>query len=233
MNLQPIQWAISWTRERIAPNNISAMKMNWPGNTTAISAALLVAIATLTGCVQDDPYERPSEAEDIVDDEILERIEEAGQEVYGGSTPPDIEASYEVRDGEIVFDERWQEEAGGDWCDATWTFTQTENPDRYESQTVLEGDCSGESEGDAVYISGTDRCFSLYSRDQGEFEGCERDTIRVISGCLTDEGIDDFGVAQIATDMSGDDCENLVDDRQMNGVDYLRLFHADIATKVE
>lgn len=207
----------------------------WTEKVVIGSVALLAVVAMISGCVveqQDDEFERPSDAQDIVGDDILERIEEAGQEVYGGSTPPDIEGDYQIRNGEVVFDERWEDHTGN-WCDSTRSFSPTDNPDRYDSDVVLEGSCSGEQRGDALYISGSGSCFTLYSSESGPFGGCERDLIRVISGCLVDDGIEDYSVAQIATDISGDSCQELIDDRNINGVDYLRLFRTDLARKVE
>lgn len=196
--------------------------------------AVLVAISL--ACVVEDQeqesFERPAGAYDVVPDDILDRMVEAGHPVYGGDDPPELEGVYEIRNGSVVYDERWPDHTSG-WCDSTRTFISTEDPEVYLSDQVLEGGCSGTTEGDAFYVSGRDNCFSLYTREQGDFEGCERDLIRVLSGCLEDGGIDDYRQAQIAMSMEGDPCDDFVSERRINGVDYLRLFQTNFAQRVE
>lgn len=191
-----------------------------------------ILVSCLIGCGQEVDYQRPAGARDIVSSEILQRMEDAGHEIYEGLHPPSIQGRYRIRNGFLLIDERWEDHTD-QWCDQTRDFLATDDPQVYESSNRLQGDCSGSSDGEMFYISGSNECFSLYARESEDFEGCQRDLIRVFSGCLNRQGIHNFSLAQLVVSQDGESCSELEEQRRINGVDYLRIFRTDLAVRLD
>lgn len=182
----------------------------------------LVALTTI-GCGDGDDdlyaerYERPEEARKIVSDKELKRLEDAGMEIYGGSNPPQIAATYHFGDDvEIRYksrEELWSSPAY--WCDELITYTAADQPSKYTS-SMTSNNCDLEGESEVHYISGEGSCFTLYSRGQSTFEGCTSERIGVLSACLADNGdLENPLSGGITVSASGDTCEQIIAETRM------------------
>lgn len=150
-----------------------------------ISLSLSVGL----GCVvESDPYERPQEAEDIVSDEQLERLEtEADVPVYGGDSPPDIAGTYLFEDREVIYSDSDNWPDFDYWCHNERTYERADSDVRYERSSVSPN-CDSSGEGISNYISGEGDCFTLYRESESQFEGCYTESIGILSACLNANG---------------------------------------------
>lgn len=194
------------------------------------------------GCVGEEPengggerhYERPDEAEDIVSDEYLQRLEDEGDMViHDGDDPPTIEGEYYFGDAEVVYTDSENWPSSGDSCHHYTTYEPTDSPYRYE-MSGESPDCDGAGVGEAAFISGSGDCFTLYIAAEGHFEDCETEEASVMSACLADNGdLEDPLTGGIALNREGE-C-SVIDQGRLKAEDEISVTRqADgVAEKVE
>ena len=130
---------------------------------------------------------RPPATESFISDDLLGKFESFGLPLYYGDSPTDVSGTYLFREPEIIYNnsEYWPD-PNNSWCEFHFTFA-SQGADVYtlEAEGIT---CNAYSSGQEYYISGTDSCFTLYGKSTGSFEGCEVETIRLISACLSGSG---------------------------------------------
>lgn len=182
---------------------------------TAVSG-LAIGVACSDDVLDKDEKvcERPEEAEEIVDDDIIIRFEEeAGVPFHCGDSPPAIAGTYELTDREVIYTD------SENWPDFSWfcsnivTYEDTESPHRYKVSSESP-DCDSTSEAQDSYITGEGDCFTLFRRNESSFEGCERETLSITSGCLDEDGnfIDYYGGGYTLHREDSDECDEVIGD---------------------
>lgn len=186
---------------------------------TAYSACLALSLAACggDGAADGDLYERPPGARDAISDRDLASLEEVGAVIHEGLNPPEIAGVYDLAGGTVVYHDH-EEIEGTEVCAEIWTVESTDRDDFYLTSSESYGNCSGSSAGVGSYISGRDGCFTLFSLTSGERDGCEYESMRIRSGCLTTGGIADMGSAGLGgawVSVQAGACEALINNGLM------------------
>ena len=155
--------------------------------------------------------------------------------MYPGRTRPDVSGVFDVTGGVVAYHDReWIE--GTPTCYMLWTLETTSDPELYLSSTESYRNCSGTSEGQGNFISGKDGCFTLYRQVEGERDGCEYESVGIVSGCLTDDGIPDKIGASLGGPLHNvqpNACESLVDQGFMKDEGEIDVVEYDFVSRVE
>ncbi|MEQ9442222.1 MAG: hypothetical protein RIG62_24485 [Cyclobacteriaceae bacterium] len=168
-----------------------------------IAPALLLA-----SCYEDHSDIIPGQ--DFIPDEILAKIEENGQPIFEGLTPPKVEGIFKSEPYVLVssnFDDSY---AYGDQFGSLVTeFTEFNRKSLTLKVNIEQGGSAGEGYGS--FISGLDDNFTIYvkvNRDYGEISTIEA---RVYSGTLTENGIYNLYVSIFMIDDGDDPADNLIE----------------------
>ncbi len=181
----------------------------------------------------EDRYPRPVEARRIASDDLLERLIEAGFPVYAGLNPPDITGTYHSVDGQTIYDDNQGGPGSfGTTCEAYLTYMPTNSILRYDTELDYVA-CEGGSTGLLTYVSGFGNCFTLYSKQAGSFHGCEFTSVSIRSGCLVEDGIEDYILAFLHTEQRGAACADLIDVHRISGVDEVRMVEEAFLARVD
>ncbi len=166
---------------------------------------------------EDDPYERPEEAQMIITDAQLDDLVAIGITINPGSAAPELAGVYDRADGSVVAADN-EASVGLNACDNMWTVEETEEPYIYATSSEDYNNCDGSRESPASYISGRDNCFTLYVENDGDREGCDFRWAQVISGCLEDGGIEDYQEADLGIEHDDSSaCQSLIDEGAIPG----------------
>ena len=148
---------------------------------------MLFFLLACSGEEKDQTSYRPPETESFISNDLLDTFENFGLPLHYGDNPPDISGTYLFREPDIIYNnsEYWPN-PNNSWCEFHFTFqSQGESIYTLDAEGIT---CNAYSSGQEYYISGTDSCFTLYGKSTGTFEGCETETIRLISACLDSNG---------------------------------------------
>lgn len=139
--------------------------------------------------LDEDLYERPDEAREIISGSQLKAFEEAGAKIYGGDSPPDISGTYYFGDYTILYTDskNFPGPSISYWCHNLITYSQGDPSYQY-NHVSHSPNCEISNEGTAGFISGQDNCFTLYNLTERTREGCNITTIGIFSACLEDDG---------------------------------------------
>jgi hypothetical protein len=153
------------------------------------------------------PLVRPPGSQAIVSDAELGRIRDLGMPLHGGDQPPDISGTYALDSGRYVAATD-PSQLGQATCRARTTYSA--RPDGTLDLDYAYLDCPGAGTTHGVFISGRGACFSLYARNQQDFEACALTFVTVTSACVSDAGLVDFQYAFLAQAQTGATCAGLV-----------------------
>lgn len=162
----------------------------------------------------------PDEVKTFLSDENLQKMDEAGMNIYTGDNPPNIEGTYTFKNIIIKYDPN-----GYNFPLVTYNYTFK---DQKEDNTVLfssksqGGGPKGESdigEGEGVFISGEGDCFSVYLSNDEKIGECESKSAEIFSACRNERGLVDMDQGTLWTYMS-DQCSK--EDYVPAG--YIRIF---------
>ena len=205
------------------------------GYNCTILALIFLALACVVESETDSEhqYERPPEAQEIVSDSDLERLEELGVTVYSGSNPPYIGHSYHADALRIYWDETEGGAVDKGACNRMMTFTPT-NIDYEYQMDVDYTNCSGGEEGVASFVAGDGDCFTVYADNDVTFNGCDYRSVVILTGCLRgDEGIEDFEYSTIFYDFEQERCHELVSENRLSAEGDFRLRRQAFAPRVD
>lgn len=135
-------------------------------------------------------YEIPEGMSDYLSDEEIGQFTDNGFELNDGDEPPNIEGSYSAADSTFTYDSSGQD-TGDDVYEYIWAF---------ENQTDEQMDVSYESQGSddeasglGGFIAGEGDCFTVAAEVTGvDGDGCDFIRVHLVSGCISDAGIEDF-----------------------------------------
>lgn len=143
------------------------------------------------------------EINELVPQEILDKIKALGVPIHGGDTPPNIEGAFNVSPDIIV------QSTAGDLIgfvapDFKITFYEQNDNDLTIKIDFLTGTQSGTGLGS--YIVGTGCKFSVFVelRERNINNQSEARLIYVFSGSMTDNGIEDISIGNLMLDDFGD-----------------------------
>ncbi|MGM0555445.1 MAG: hypothetical protein ACQEVA_03605 [Myxococcota bacterium] len=161
-------------------------------------------------------YTRPDASRAIISDERLAEIAEMGVPIYDGMNPPDMSGKY-VFDSSEWIDAPREENVGRSVCDSEVTYT-LEDDGTLSAESVYTA-CSGSGSSSGTQLSGEGSCYTTYARSQETFEGCERSSVSVSSGCLTEAGITYWTSAFFDTAHGEENCPALLEEGRLPPID--------------
>ena len=153
----------------------------------------------------------PDDVNDFLDQEDIDKLKNAGLEIYTGDNPPNIEGSYLANSQITVYDDAGQ--VGYQPADYIYTFADQTDAGSI-SHSYDSPDAGDSGSGLGAFISGDGDCFSVFVRVEGSTYECDYEMPEIFSGCLNDEGIADFAIGFIMTDKEGFGCDALIEEGQ-------------------
>jgi hypothetical protein len=127
--------------------------------------------------------------------------------IHGGMTPPDITGTY-LHDSVRVVDVA---DARRHYCNIREELTMYGGRRSVVRNVASIGPgCDGSSRLGGVFISGSDRCFTLYFRSEITAPGCTSSAVRLVSGCVGASGLTGYREASFDEAHVGDSCAALV-----------------------
>ncbi len=168
----------------------------------------------------------PPEVKSFLSDENLQKMDEAGMNIYTGNNPPNIEGTYVFKDVVIKYDPK-----GENFPLLTYYYTfkdQSDNTVNYSSRS--EKDNKGEvhlTKGKGVFISGESNCFSVYLDNDDTIGECKHKSGEIFSACKDKKGLVEMDQGTLWT-YRGDKCPE--DEYVPAG--YIRIFsHKSLAPR--
>jgi len=146
----------------------------------------------------------PQEVKAFLSDENLQKMDEAGMNIYTGDNPPNIEGTYVFKDVVIKYDPD-----GANFPLVTYYFTFKDQSSKtvnfsYSSEKGSDG-LQDLAEGRGVFISGDGNCFSAYIDNDETTGECKFKSAQIISACKEEKGLVDMDNGTLWT-YRGDKC---------------------------
>jgi hypothetical protein len=148
----------------------------------------------------------PDEVGDYLDADDIARLEGEGFDINKGDNPPSVEGDFYLNSLQVIKDDFGAE--GMEIENYTWSYDKQAG-DSLEGSYEMDGGADSAS-GVRGNISGDGDCFTVYLNFTGNTNGCDYSMPFVQSGCLTEEGIEDFEIAYVMQSKSGSNCELLM-----------------------
>ena len=161
----------------------------------------------------------PAEVKAFLSDENLQKMDEAGMNIYTGDNPPNIEGSYEFKNQIIKYD---QAGGGGNIIRLVYKFEGQKDDNTINFSAIGDKDTKGEqylTEGKGVFISGEGNCFSIYLEKSDKAGDCDGKSVDIFSACKTNQGLIDMDQGTLWT-YRGDKCS----EAEAVPAGYLRIF---------
>lgn len=170
----------------------------------------------------------PSEVKAFLSDENLQKMDEAGMNIYTGDNPPNIEGTYIFKNLVVKYDPK-----GYIFNVIPETFTLKDQKANTVNLAVTGKDETGREyseSGRGVIISGEGNCFSVYLENSISLgKECKSKSVEIISACKKESGLIDMDEGTIWTDVNN---KCTADEHVPAG--YIRIFsHKSLAPKVK
>lgn len=168
----------------------------------------------------------PSEVKAFLSDENLQKLDEAGMNIYTGDNPPNIEGTYIFKDVVIKYDPK-----GENFPLLTYYYTFKDQSGKtvnfsHRSEKTVKGEVDL-AQGRGVFISGEGNCFSVYLDNDETIGECKFKSAQVFSACKDSKGLIDMDNGTLWT-YRGDKC----DENEYVPAGYLRIFsHKSLAPR--
>ncbi len=180
-----------------------------------LTLVLLLPLAISCSLIEGDPDEEDGlspEIRDLVPEYILDGIEDLGQPVHRGDNPPDIAGVFLVHPQMLVGTTVSNDTLpiGYRRVDATLTISNQTEDQRID---VLTNHANGTyTNNTGSLISGDGCSFTVfYGYVSTDTRGHQWTVLSVISGCVSEEGLEDYSVAYVMLDDGGDPYDFLFD----------------------
>ncbi len=167
---------------------------------------LISTTSILLSCEKEDPINNNGFSEEIknfVPDSTIQKMRDLGMVINEGKTPPKLEgiflASPNIMKSSSVPNEKHK--IGDKFINYDYEFFNQDNKKLHISVNSkgynLDGDITSESKGDGAFISGNKNSFTVFVILDGYVLVNKSDTayyqsLKVISGTITPEGIESF-----------------------------------------
>lgn len=127
----------------------------------------------------------------LVPDSIINGMKDLGMPIFGGATPPDIENSFLASPFVLKASNRQGDNPGYTYSDMYLKFYNQDNKKLTTNVSYVNGPESGEGLGS--YIVGDKNSFSVFVDVKANAnDGSEAKIVIVVSGTVTDAGIEDL-----------------------------------------
>lgn len=168
----------------------------------------------------------PSQVKPFLNDENLQKMDEAGMNIYTGNNPPNIEGTYMYKDMVVKYDPE-----GAKFPLLTYYFTfKDQNNNAVNFSHRSEKDNKGVvdlAKGKGVFISGEGNCFSVYLDNDEQAGECKSKSVQIFSACKDKKGLVDMDDGTLWTYMS-DKCSK----EEFVPAGYIRIFsHKSLAPR--
>jgi len=138
---------------------------------------------------------------EMVSEEILERIEEAGMEIYTGDNPPILEGTFFISPIFLVSSNISGDPPGHQFSDYYYSFSNQNNLNLTIEVSIQSNSVSGEGTGG--FIVGEDGRFTIFVKNNMNNSGGWAKTAEVISGELAADGIKNLTISLVMLDKTG------------------------------
>lgn len=150
----------------------------------------------------------PDPVNEFLNNFDIKRYEDAGMKVYRGNNPPNIEGSYKSNSLTVLFDSGNIADPGDELYNYTYRFF-----DQKENGTIsfaVKGEANDEGEGVGAFISGDDKCFTVYVDTKGKAYQCNIRQAELFSACKTDHGLEQYKEGIVMKKREGTGCDELM-----------------------
>ncbi|MGB5926946.1 MAG: hypothetical protein WBH03_02170, partial [Cyclobacteriaceae bacterium] len=142
------------------------------------------------------------EITDLVPQYILDEMEALGMPINGGESPPNVEGTYYANPFVLLNSNRSNDVVGQNFAPYTVTFSNQNNNKLTVKVDYVNGPESGNGIGS--FIVGTSTQFSVFVEVNSQHSrGSSAKFTQVISGEMTDQGIENLHVANFMIDNYG------------------------------
>ncbi|CAH1001750.1 hypothetical protein LEM8419_02656 [Neolewinella maritima] len=169
---------------------------------------LWIALLCVCACEKEDvtpvaPDDLPSRVQEILPPAILDSMLKLGMPIYPGDDPPLVEGTYDVSRFVLKSSNHPGDFPGKLFKDYVVTFEEQNNERHEVKVTYTNGNESGKDVGSL--ISGTGCQFSVYIEfDSSRIGNATARVVHVLSGTMTDAGIQGFHYANFMVDDRSD-----------------------------
>jgi hypothetical protein len=164
--------------------------------------------------------EVPYEINTFLSQTDLDELESNGFKINKGFLPPKLNGDFVIDNWSVKYDKGGIMDIGDEIATCYYTFSGQSTDGTLDSTFS----CSEEKgTGELAYISGKDKCFTMYIDQKGSTSNCDFEMPVVMSGCLTSNGITDFQYANLMkSKTSGSVC-----DEELMPVNNIRIITVD------
>lgn len=172
----------------------------------------LLITLVLGSCCKEYPELVPGQ--NFIPEDILKAIEDNGQVIYNGYTPPHLEGKYFLSPQVLVGSNFDDPASPGDvFSDVIVEFSEFDPKALTIKAKITEGGSSGEGYGS--FISGHDNNFTIYVRvDAEDLQGHKLIRTEVYSGTLESAGIRNLQRSGFMVDDKGDPNDDYIENGQ-------------------
>jgi hypothetical protein len=175
---------------------------------------LSVLALVLVSCNKDDEKDGKfsEDIQNFVSDETLEALDDLGMVINEGLEPPDMEGTYVASPFEMtatsIEDDNY--DIGQVISDYYFRLYDQDNDDL----TIKLDYYNGGEEGSGLggFISGDGKEFSVFIEVESEYQGYEATILQVISGKMTEDGIEDLYFSNWMLDNNGNEGNVWIDE---------------------
>ena len=150
---------------------------------------------------------------DLVPEDILEKIIALGMPIHKGAKPPKMEGIYEVSPDILIATNIPSDSIGHRFDDLHIKF-YNQNNKNLTIKIDYQQDKSESGHGIGSFIVGTDNQFTIFSKIDGVNWGKKSVSVQIYSGTITEEGIEDYYNALFMIDDKGDAKNILIENGQ-------------------
>jgi hypothetical protein len=161
----------------------------------------------LVSCSKDDKNPEDKLSKDIqnfVSDETIQHLTDMGMVINKGVDPPDMEGEYLATPYELIGTTVANDYSLGTYfADYYFRLYDQDNDDLTIKLDYYNGGEQGSGLGG--FISGSGNKFSVFIEVHSEYQGYKATLLHVLSGKMTDDGIEDFYFANYMLDNNGNE----------------------------
>lgn len=177
--------------------------------TKIYSLLVLVIMLAISACEKKDEVKAVNdegltrEITDLVPQEILDTIQSLGMVFHGGNNPPSLVGTFEVEPLILVASTRDDDDLGKQYADYYYTFNDQDDKELTIAASISSS-AGSTGEGHGAYIVGEGNEFTIFIEVDSESDNGSNKTVEVISGIMSEDGIEGLYMALFMIDDYGD-----------------------------
>ena len=131
----------------------------------------------------------PAGVYEFLNREDIAALEGSDFPVYRGSEAPKLEGKFRLNSLKIKFDKRNAQPAGRSLDPYVYTFSDQKDDGTIQVDLLSEVPQNDTGKAENSYVSGSNNCFTIYMDQKGISKNCSYQMPALLSGCLSDAGI--------------------------------------------